>query len=128
MSEPIVYISHSKVKEGKLDALRGSYRETVKLIEADKPGTLVHLAFLNEEGSEVTIVHLFPNADAMDLHLQGAGERVKEWSESAKVERVEIYGMPSEAVLERVLGLVGSGVAVSHSPQNVGGYIHLKSD
>ena len=61
MSDPIVLISHNRIKEGKLDDLRQFTPEGMKLIEADKPGTLVQLAYVNEDGTEVTYIHLFAN-------------------------------------------------------------------
>jgi len=125
---PIVFISHNKVKEGKLDNFRQFYRKEVKLIEADKPCTLVHLAYVNEDGTEVTIVHLFPNAHAFDLHMQGTSERAKKAYEFIESDRLEIYGRPSNDVLEMMRKIVGSGVALSFNPQNLGGFIRLKSE
>jgi quinol monooxygenase YgiN len=127
MSEPIVFISHNRVKDGKLDEFREFYRESVKAIKAEKPGTLLHLAFVNEEGSEVTIVHLFTDAEAMDLHMLGAAERVELSSEFIESKSLEIYGMPNEGLLEMLGKLVGSGVGLSLTPENVGGYVRLKS-
>jgi len=127
MSDPIVFISHNRVKEGKLDDLRQFSRDAVKLIEADKPGTLVQLAYVNEDGTEVTFVHLFPNADAMDLHMQGASERAKRAYEFIEADRFEIYGMPSDGVLEMMRKIVGSGVVLSFNPQHLGGFIRPSS-
>jgi quinol monooxygenase YgiN len=127
MSDPIVFISHNRVKEGKLDDLRQVSREGVKLIEADKLGTLVQLAYVNEDGTEVTFVHLFPNADAMDLHMQGASERAKRAYEFIESDRFEIYGTPSHGVMEMMKKIAGSGVVLSVNPQHLGGFIRLKS-
>jgi hypothetical protein len=40
MSEPIVFISHFKVKEGELDGLQHFAQATTEQIKADKPGTV----------------------------------------------------------------------------------------
>jgi hypothetical protein len=45
MSEPIVFISHSRVKQGKLEAFKDLARETIPLIERGKPGTVVFLGY-----------------------------------------------------------------------------------
>jgi quinol monooxygenase YgiN len=71
MSEPIVLISNQRIKEGKLDEYTQSYRENVEILMADKPGTVAHLAYVSEDGSEVSMVHVFPDAESMDLHFQG---------------------------------------------------------
>ena len=38
MSEPIVFISHNKIKEGKLEAFRKVNQERTPLIQQEKPG------------------------------------------------------------------------------------------
>jgi hypothetical protein len=127
VSEPIVFISHSRIREGKRDDFRQYYREGIKLIEADKPGTLVQLAYVNEDGTRVTIVHLFPNADAMDLHMQGVADRAKGAYEFIESERFEIHGTPSPGVMEMMKKIAESGVVLSVSPQSLGGFVRLKS-
>jgi len=74
MSEPIVFIGHHRVKEGKLEAFKQHFRQSVESTQADKPGTIVDLLYASEDGDEVTIIHLFANAAAMDLFLQALQE------------------------------------------------------
>ncbi|MGH8945238.1 MAG: hypothetical protein ACRDVL_03730, partial [Acidimicrobiia bacterium] len=99
MADPIVFVSTHKIKEGKLDDFKQLSREITPLIEAGKPNTVFLQAYLNEEGTEVTIVHLFPDADAMDLHFQGADERTERAYEFIQPQHFEIYGTPSDQVL-----------------------------
>lgn len=109
MSEPIVFISQSRVKEGKLDGFERYFREGAKLLEAEKPRTLVFLAYLNEGGSRVTIVHVFADADSMDLHMQGVADRAKAAFEFIESEGLEVYGNPSDRVLETMRRVATSG-------------------
>ena len=127
MSEPIVFISHNRVKEGKLDGFKQHYRQGAELMEANKPGTVAFLAYLNEDGTEVSIVHVFPDADAMELHMQGVGDRAKGAYEFLESVSLEVYGRPTDAILEMMKQIAGSGVTLSVNPQRVGGYIRLKS-
>ena len=127
MSDPIVYISHNRVKEGRLDDFRRFDREGVKLIEANRPGTLVHLAYTNEAGTEVTMIHLFPDAAALDRHMLGAGDRTKGAYEFIEPIRLEIYGEPSPTVAEAIQKLAGSGIPLSQNPHRLGGYIRPSS-
>jgi quinol monooxygenase YgiN len=127
MSEPIVFISHNRVKEGKLDDFKQAYQKAAKLMEANKPGTIAFLAYVNEDGTEVSIVHVFPEADSMDLHMQGVAERVKETAEFLESDRLEIYGTPSDPVLAMMRQVAGSGVALSVTSEHLGGFIRLKS-
>jgi quinol monooxygenase YgiN len=75
MAGPIVFISHQRVKPGRFEAFAAFFVEGSKAIERDKPGTLVFLAFTDPERGETRIVHVFPDAEAMDRHTQGAAER-----------------------------------------------------
>ena len=128
MPEPIVFISQNRIKEGKLDDLKNTYREATELIKATKPGTVVFLGYINEEATEASFVHVFPDQDSFDLHMEGVGERVKRASEFLQTYRYEIYGTPSDRVLERMSQFAGStGAALNARPQPLGGYLRLES-
>jgi len=122
MPEPIVFISRNKIKEGKTDEFRKHYQESVPSTMVGKPGTLVQLAYENEV-TEVTIVRLFPSAEAFDLQIQGADERSKKTYEFIEPIGIEIFGVPSPSTLERMKKIAGSGVVVSISPHYMGGFI-----
>jgi len=77
MSEPIIFISNQRVKEGKLEGYKQYYRQVAEQAKANKPGTVVHLAYHNEEGSELSIIHIFPDAEAMELHMKGVDKLAK---------------------------------------------------
>jgi hypothetical protein len=123
MSEPIVFISRNKIKVGKSEEFRNHYRDSIPPIMAGKPGTLVQLAYENEETAEVTIVRLFPSADALDLQIQGADERSKKTFEFIEPIGIEIFGTPNLATLEKMKKIAGSGVVVSINPHYIDGFI-----
>lgn len=130
MPGPIVFSSHYKVKEGSLEALRQLVEAMAAHIEAEKPGTVAFLQYLNDEGSELSIIHVFPDADAFDRHLAGVGERARASFEFIEPTRREVYGMPSDTVLATMqLRPPGTPeVEFHHMPQNMGGYIRLKPE
>lgn len=123
MSDPIVLISHSKAKEGKLEEFRELSREVFSVMEAEKPGTVLHYGYVNEEETEIHFVHVFPDADAMDAHMVGAADRVGKANEFIETYEFEIYGTPGEETLEMLRQAPGVDVAVS--PVGFGGYIRL---
>jgi hypothetical protein len=123
MSEPIVFIIRNRFKEGKADEFRKHYRDSIPPIVADKPGTFAQLAYENEEASDVTIVRLFPSADALDLQIQGADERSKKTYEYIEPISIEIFGKPNPSTLEKMKKIAGSGVDVRISPHHIGGFI-----
>lgn len=127
MTDPIVFISRNRVKEGMLDDFTKHYLNSIPSVEANKPGTIVQLAYVNEDATEVDIVRLFPSPEAMDLQLQGADERSKVAYQFIEPTSIEIYGMPSNFAMEMMKKVAGSGIDVSVKPQFIGGFIRPKS-
>lgn len=74
------------------------------MLEADKPGTVAFLAYLDEDGSEASIVHVFPNAAAMSAHLEGVQERSEEADAFIHTTAFEIYGSPDPEVVQMMRG------------------------
>jgi hypothetical protein len=60
MFNPIVFISHFKIKDGKLDGLKQHAHMMVEHLQANKPGTVAILQYPNEDETELSIVHVFP--------------------------------------------------------------------
>jgi quinol monooxygenase YgiN len=126
MSGPIVFISHFKVKEGKLESFKQHAQMMSEYIQANKPGTVAFLQYLNEKKTELSIVHVFPDAEAYDRHLEGVGERAKGAFEIIEPMRRELYGMPNTQALTMSRPPDGSGIAFDHKPKRMGGYIRFK--
>jgi quinol monooxygenase YgiN len=128
MSEPIVFISHFMVKAGKLDALRQFAQATTAQIKAEKPDTLVFLQYLNQAGTEQSVIHVFPDADAMDRHSEGAMERAKSAFEFIELIGREVYGIPNEKALATLRPPDGSGIPLTFMLHYMGGYIRRKAE
>jgi quinol monooxygenase YgiN len=123
MSEPIVFISRNRIKEGMAEEFRKHYHASVQPTFDAKPGKLAQLGYENEEGTEIIVVRVFPNADALDQQIQGADERSKKTYEYIEPTAIGIFGTPNPATLEKMKKIVGSGIAVSISPTYSGGFI-----
>lgn len=128
MSEPIIFISHFKIKEGKLEDVKQLSKTVSELIEANKPYTVTFLQYTNKEGTELSIIHIFPDADAFDKHNEGAGERASKAFEVIVPTRREIYGLPSDQAMEILTPPDGSEITVNQMSQLVGGYIRSKAE
>ena len=127
MSEPVVFISHFKVRQGKLDELKRLAGEVERSLREDKPRTAAWLVYLNEDGTRVSFVHCFPDADSMDLHFEGSDERSAAVYEFVEPDGFEIYGRPSDEALEPMRqAAAGSGVSLRVLPERVGGFLRLQ--
>lgn len=124
MSEAIVFISHSRVRGGMLEGLRDFTTAGAPALEADKPLTLAFLPYLNAHGTELAIVHVFADAHAFDVHLEGVMERSAAAAEFIETLGYEIYGRPSPPVVEMLrAGAARSGVTFRHDPDALAGFL-----
>jgi hypothetical protein len=127
MSEPVVFISHFRVKEGKLDELKRLAEEVERSLRHDKPRTVAWLVYLDEDGTKVTFVHCFPDAHSMDLHFEGSDERTNAVYEFVEPDGFEIYGRPSGQAMETMQqAAAGSGVSLSVQPEHLGGFLRVQ--
>jgi hypothetical protein len=125
MPGPIIFISRNRIKEGRAADLRKHYADSVPVTSAEKPETLAQLAYENEQATEVVIVRLFADADALDLQLQGASDRSKRTYEFIEPLSMEILGTPNPSTVERMRKIAGSGIAVQISASYLGGFSRL---
>ena len=64
----------------------------------------------------------------MELHMIGVDELAKKAYEYVEIISFEIYGKPTDTVIERMMQIVGSGITVNIRPQFIGGYIRFKPE
>ena len=127
MDKPIVFISHHRIKDGRLEEFKELSRQVMTRIEADKPGTLAQLSYLDEAGSKVSFIHFFPNAEAMDLHLEGSGERASRAYEYLQPVGFEIYGTVSDNAMAIMRKSAGSEAYLELNPELLVGFIRPSS-
>ena len=92
MPEPIVFISRHRIAEGRADEFGRAYAAAVDLIRATKPGTTLFAAYVDATGTEVRVVHVFADADAMARHFEGSAERSRSAAGLITPVCFEIYG------------------------------------
>ena len=113
MTEPFIFIGTHALKEGKLEDFEQYSEDFCNFIEANEP-RLIHFAlYINDEGTEVSVVQVHPDADSMAFHMQVAAEhfvRAYEFLDATK--SIQIYGTPSDTLLEQMKQVSSSGVPV----------------
>jgi hypothetical protein len=127
MSAPVVFVSHFKVKEGTLPDLKRLAADVIPQLREDKPRTVLYLAYLDEQGSEISFLHAFPDADSMDAHFEGVDERVAAAYQYVEPRGWEIYGRPNEGALETMRQAASSaGVTLTVLADHLGGFLRLQ--
>ena len=126
MSEPFIYISTWRVKEGKLEELKQYYREIIEIVKEREPQLIAFHSFVNEEGTEMTSIQVHPHVASGDLHMEVLGQAmqalVEKYSnvfELIEGKHIEYYGGPNERYLEMDRQL---NIAVDIKPVHIGGF------
>jgi hypothetical protein len=120
----VVFISHFRIKEGKLEEVRRMSIEVTSRLEAEKPRTAVFLSFVDDKGTSVSFVHAFADREAMDLHFEGAEERARAAYESIEPRGWEVYGRPSDATLQTLREAARRADApLTEHPAFLGGFL-----
>jgi len=124
MSEPVVFISHFRVKEGALEAFGQLNREVARSLEAEKPRTLVFLTYMDQASSRVSFLHVFADQESMDMHFEGSDDRSRAALELMIPEGWEVYGKPSEDALGALgQAAAAAGVTLTVQPSLVAGFL-----
>jgi hypothetical protein len=97
MSGPFIFIATNQLREGKLDAERGRAIELSSFIEASEPQLLAFNEYVNDEGTEVGVVQVHPDAASMEHHIDLVAERAASaYAETLEATtRIQVYGVPS---------------------------------
>ena len=82
------------------DEVRGSH--LCDFIEANEPRLIAFNEYASEDGAEVGVVQVHPDAESMEFHMQVVAERAaRAYTETLEATTsIQVYGEPSEAVLE----------------------------
>jgi hypothetical protein len=124
VSGPFIFIATNKLKEGKLEAERSRAADLGSFIEANEPRLLAFHEYVNEEGSEVGVVQVHPDAASMEFHMEVVAERaVRAYAETLEATTsIQVYGEPSETVLEMLRRQAGTGVPMTVKRVHIGGF------
>jgi hypothetical protein len=124
MNDPIVFVSHFSVTEGRVDAYRRLQTTVAEELRAAKPLTLAYLNYLNRADTRMTAVHVFPDAAAMDAHFAGAEDRSRRASEVLEPAGWEIYGQPSPGAVSAIRAAAASAaVSFTLETEYVAGFL-----
>jgi len=121
MSDAIVYVDTSDVREGALEELKAAIRELVDFIDANEPRIIAYNVYFNDGGSRMTVVHVHPDSASLEYHMEVAGPVFRQFVELVTLSSIHVYGETSEKLLKllhekaRLLGCDAVVVAALHA-------------
>ncbi|MDL5362919.1 putative quinol monooxygenase [Halalkalicoccus sp. NIPERK01] len=102
MSDLLVYVDRSTVREGKLDELEAGMSDLVEFVEANEPEILAYDVYFSEDGGRMTVVHMHSDPATLAHHMEVAGPEFPTVGPFIDLESIDVYGTPSEDVVERL--------------------------
>jgi len=127
MPDPVFFLSRFHIKEGRLTAVRQMMSHASAGIQAEKPRTLLFLAYMDADGGRISFLHAFADADSMDQHFVGSEERSRAAYEDIEPLGWEVYGRPSSAALDTLRQAAESaGVSLAVHPEYLAGFLRLE--
>ncbi len=117
MSDPIVFVDSSEIREGKLAELKTAIKDLVEFVESNEPRPIAYNVYLDERGTRMTVVQVHPDSASMEFHMQVAAPAFAKMVQLIRLSTMDVYGKPSDAVLEalrRKVQLLGNATVVVH--------------
>ena len=102
MSQPIVYIDTSSIREGKLSELEPAMEKLAEFVEANVPQLISYSFFLDEDRTRMTVVAVHPDSASLEFHMDVGGTEFRKFADLIDLESITVYGRVSDAVLERL--------------------------
>ena len=117
MPEPIIYIDRSDVCEGKLAELKLAIKELADFVESNETQIIAYSVYLNEPGTQMTVLHIHPNAASLEFHMKVGGPAFSRFKDLIRISVIDIYGVPTEQLRKQLADkakVLGSGTVNVH--------------
>jgi biotin carboxylase len=124
VSGPFIFIATNRLKPGKLAEERERVPGLVDFVEANEPRLIAFNEYVNENGTEAAVVQVHPDAESMAFHLEViAGRAAAAYAATVEATTsIQVFGTPSDAVLELLERQAGAGVPITVKSVHLGGF------
>ena len=101
MSDAVLYLDTSDVREGALEELKAGMKALANFVEANEPRIIAYNVYFNDEGTRMTVVHAHADSASFEYHMEVAGPLVRRLADLVTLSAINIYGEPSQKVLKQ---------------------------
>jgi quinol monooxygenase YgiN len=117
VSEHIVYVDRSEVREGRLEDLKTATKELAQFVEANEPRLVSYEVYFDEGGTRMTVIHVHRDSESLEFHMNVAGPLFAPFAELVRLSSIDVYGRPGDAVvrqLQRKAEMLGGATVTVH--------------
>jgi hypothetical protein len=124
MTGPFIFIATNRLKDGKLNGEKKRVPDLIDFIQANEPRLIAFNEYANDEGTEVAVVQVHPDADSMVFHMELIAERAASaYADTIDATtNIQVFGTPSGTVTDMLRRQAGAGVPMSIKPHHLGGF------
>lgn len=102
MSEQVVLVGTYTIPEDKAEAYRSGVRGMTEFVAGHEPGLISFNSYISEDGTEATTIMIHSDSQSLEQHLEVAASGIAEGTRMVQTKRLEIYGRPSERLVEQL--------------------------
>jgi hypothetical protein len=122
----LIYVGTHAIAPGKLDVAKEVSRDMGAFLEENHPRMLHFGIYIDDDAHEMTVIQIHPDEDSLALHLKLARERIAKAYEFLTTNRIDIYGTPSDALVEQIRQMGRGGPPIRFNVAT-GGFSRLAS-
>lgn len=119
MSESIIYVDRSEVREGRFEELAAGMTDLVSFVAANEPRILAYNVYFSDDRSRMTVIHVHEDPASLEQHMRVAGPEFPKVADFIRLLAIDLYGDPGDAIVSRIrrkAEMLGSGVVRVHEP------------
>jgi quinol monooxygenase YgiN len=117
MSDTIVVLDRSTVREGKLAELKRAMKELASFVDENEPRPFSYNVYFDHGETEMTVLQVHPDAASMEQHMRIAAREFPQFADLVDLRMMEVFGEPTESLLEllrRKAEMLGNATVVVH--------------
>lgn len=125
VSEPLIVVDTSEIREGRLEELRAAVADMAAFVREHEPDPISYQVFFSAD-RRMTVVQVHPDAASMERHMEVAGPVFARFADLVELRTIDVYGAPSERIVEqlrRKAELLGTASVEVHDLQ--AGFVRL---
>ena len=98
----LIVVDTSKIRDGKLEALRAAVVELVEFVEANEAEPLAYCVYFDEAGTTMTVIQVHPSSESFERHMEIAGPVFRKFADLLTLSRIDFYGKPSSIAVDQM--------------------------
>jgi hypothetical protein len=110
-----LFVATSEIQDGALEKFKAAVRKTIDFLEANGPQLLGEVC-IDEQEMRAYTVQLHRDSESILAHWKLADPYQRDVMQYITTSRIDIYGQPSEAVMEGMRRLASEGAVLSVAP------------